>query len=298
MIKKVVGSPLRWTGSKRNLLNEMLIMFDTSKTIYVEPFLGSGIVLLNTLECKLFREYYVNDVNTNVINFYTNLQNDFAKLDKKIKAITNEYNKLINNEQKEIYYYGKRKQFNEGRINQITRSSVFWFLMKTGFNGVYRVNSKQIFNVPFGKKYQIVYEYSFFLELSKKIQNVHFFNMDYQEFLLEIENRCNKSDFFIYCDPPYLPETEMTKNQILYTSIRFEHGQFLEFLSNRYMDTSSIMISMSKSIASNVLYNQYFDSCIKVNDIIRKVNPKKNLKSVEEGYFNYEFHISETPEDQ
>lgn len=292
MIKKVIGSPLRWTGSKRNLLNEMLIMFDTNKTVYIEPFLGSGIVLLNTLECELYRDYYVNDINENVINFYINLKSDFTRLDKKIKALTNEYNKLVTNEKKELFYYGKRKQFNENRINQTTRSAVFWFLMKTGFNGVYRVNSKQIFNVPFGKKYQIIYDQSFFYELSKKIQRVHFYNMDYQDFLLEVENKCNSADFFIYCDPPYIPETEMTRNQILYTSNRFEHEKFLNFLSGRYINTSSIMISMSKSIASNALYNKYFDSCVKVNDIIRKVNPKKNLKSIEEGYFNYKFHIN------
>lgn len=292
MIKKVIGSPLRWTGSKRNLLNEMLIMFDTNKTIYIEPFLGSGIVLLNTLECELYRDYYVNDINENVINFYIDLKSDFTKLDKKIKALTNEYNKIVTNEKKEVYYYAKRKQFNENRINQTTRSAVFWFLMKTGFNGVYRVNSKRIFNVPFGKKYQIVYDQSFFCELSKKIQRVHFYNMDYQDFLLEIEKKYSSADFFIYCDPPYMPETEMTKNQILYTADRFEHEKFLNFLSDRYINTSSIMISMSKSIASNVLYNKYFNSCVKVNDIIRKVNPKKNLKSVEEGYFNYEFRIN------
>ena len=80
VLDKVYGSPLRWAGSKKKLLNEMLVMFDQDKKIYVEPFLGSGIVLINTLIYNLYDEYYVNDVNENIVNFFLDLKSNFDKL--------------------------------------------------------------------------------------------------------------------------------------------------------------------------------------------------------------------------
>ena len=63
---KVISSPFRWAGSKKKLLNEMLNFFDDTKEIYLEPFLGSGIVLINLLENKnefRFKKFIVNDTN-------------------------------------------------------------------------------------------------------------------------------------------------------------------------------------------------------------------------------------------
>lgn len=86
-MEKVYSSPLRWTGSKKKLLNEMLIMFDKNKRIYIEPFLGSGIVLINTIENNMFEEYYVNDVNESLINFYVCLKENLVLLCGEIKRL-------------------------------------------------------------------------------------------------------------------------------------------------------------------------------------------------------------------
>ena len=287
VLDKVYGSPLRWAGSKKKLLNEMLVMFDQDKKIYVEPFLGSGIVLINTLIYNLYDEYYVNDVNENIVNFFLDLKSNFDKLCNKIEHMVFDYNKLLSNESKALFFYDKRKQFNENRISPITRSAIFWFLMKTGYNGVYRINSHKKFNVPFGKKYKLYFDKEFFLKLSMEIQKVNFYCEDYQKFLLDIKQAKDIDQCFIYCDPPYIPETKSTKNQILYTAERFEHKNFLCFLEKNFLKECSVMVSMSKSKNSTELYKNYFKYCLKVNDIIRKVNPNKNLNSVEEGYLNY-----------
>ena len=55
----------------------MLFMFDKEKQNYVEPFLGSGVVLLNVLNNGLYRNYYVNDNNENLVNFYLELKDKF-----------------------------------------------------------------------------------------------------------------------------------------------------------------------------------------------------------------------------
>jgi len=203
VLDKVYGSPLRWAGSKKKLLNEMLVMFDQDKKIYVEPFLGSGIVLINTLIYNLYDEYYVNDVNENIVNFFLDLKSNFDKLCNKIEHMVFDYNKLLSNESKALFFYDKRKQFNENRISPITRSAIFWFLMKTGYNGVYRINSHKKFNVPFGKKYKLYFDKEFFLKLSMEIQKVNFYCEDYQKFLLDIKQAKDIDQCFIYCDPPY-----------------------------------------------------------------------------------------------
>ena len=74
---KVLNSPIRWAGSKKKILNEMLNAFKPVKDNYIECFLGSGVVLINVLKNndKLkYKNFYVNDINSNIINFYKLLQ--------------------------------------------------------------------------------------------------------------------------------------------------------------------------------------------------------------------------------
>ncbi len=88
MKNKVINSPIRWAGSKKKILNEMLNFFDKTSKIYIEPFLGSGVVLINlinNIEEFDFEEIYVNDINSNIINFYKLLKDDYEYAEKQIK---------------------------------------------------------------------------------------------------------------------------------------------------------------------------------------------------------------------
>lgn len=133
---KVINAPIRWAGSKKKLLNEMLHAFEADKDVYIEPFLGSGIVLLNVLENQMYRKYYVNDINNNLILFYNTLKNDSAQLIKRIEVLCREYNSFSDDGEKWDYFYKKRDSFNKKQIRCVTRSALFWFLMKAGYNGV------------------------------------------------------------------------------------------------------------------------------------------------------------------
>ena len=126
---KVINAPIRWAGSKKKLLNEMLHAFEADKDVYIEPFLGSGIVLLNVLENQMYRKYYVNDINDNLILFYNTLKNDSDRLIKRIEVLCREYNRLSNDEEKWNYFYKKRDSFNKKQIRCVTRSALFWFLI-------------------------------------------------------------------------------------------------------------------------------------------------------------------------
>lgn len=84
----IVNSPIRWAGSKKKILNEMLNTFPENKKNYVECFLGSAVVLLNVIDnidVLKYKNFYVNDINSNIINFYISLRDKVEEMIKKIK---------------------------------------------------------------------------------------------------------------------------------------------------------------------------------------------------------------------
>jgi DNA adenine methylase len=229
-MNKVINSPIRWAGSKKKLLNEMLNSFPKNKKVYIEPFLGSGVVLINLLNNKeifKYEKFYANDINDNIISFYTLLKNEYSYVKKNINKLMTQYNDLPDMQSKQSFYYNIRKKYNNKKVK--INAIYFFFLMKTGYNGVYRENSQGQFNVPFGKKETISVDFDNLKNISDIIKNVEFFNMEYKDFLDYIgQNRLFK-DAFIYCDPPYLREEgSINQKQELYTKHQFNHEEFLK----------------------------------------------------------------------
>lgn len=191
MKKDVVNSPIRWAGSKKKLLNEMLEKtFVRDCENYVECFLGSGVVLLNVLNNVQelgYKKFYVNDINSNIINFYTMLQKEPKYLIDNIQKISQKYN-MLNIEQQSAMYYEIRDVFN--KVSNVKEKTIyFYFLMKTGFNGVYRENSKGYFNVPFGRKDKIIINEEYLENISSLIQRVEFYNLPFEDFLFEMKQK-------------------------------------------------------------------------------------------------------------
>lgn len=284
--KPVISSPFRWAGSKKRLLNEMLNLFDNSKNKYIEGFLGSGVVLINLLNNKdliCFDRYIVNDSNENIISFYKFLQDNPKELIKQLKKISDEYNGQKNIIEKENLFYIKRDLFNNAK-NSKTKSILFWFLMKTGFNGVYRENSKGRFNVPFGKKEKINLDDKNLLNISSLIANVEFNCLDYKDFFNKYKSFLFNGDFFVYLDPPYLPEDDaINQTHIMYSKNRFDHHKFKETIST--INNNSFMISMSNSCKAREVYGEFIMES--VADVVRTINPNKNINSIEVAFVNY-----------
>ena len=289
MKKEVISSPIRWAGSKKKLLNEMLDRaFKRDKENYIEVFLGSGVVLLNVLNNKdelNYKKFYVNDINTNIINLYLMLQNKPSIFIKKIKILINKYNKLSIND-KSAFFYKMREKFNS-KIKTEEKTILFYFLMKTGFNGVYRENSKGKFNVPFGRKEKVVIKEDYFIEISNLIQNVEFYNLPFEKFLSEMKKKKVLNNSFVYCDPPYLPDDMLVyQKQVLYTKDSFQHEKFFDYLNE--LKIKNVMISMSESKIADDIYNHSSFNKIDLMKIIRVVNPKKLFSSKEIAYINFE----------
>ncbi|MBR3210839.1 MAG: DNA adenine methylase [Bacilli bacterium] len=289
MKKEVISSPIRWAGSKKKLLNEMLEeTFKKHQKNYVECFLGSAVVLLNVInnnEDLNYENYYVNDINSNIINFYILLQKNPEYLITKIKELSDKYNNLSLNEKSNLFYE-IRNAFNCSD-NSDEKSIYFYFLMKTGFNGVYRENSKGQFNVPFGRKEKIIIDENYLIKISTMIKKVKFYNLPFEDFLDKMSKKGILDDAFVYCDPPYLPDDLLVyQKQMLYTKDSFNHELFFSTLNE--MDIKNVMISMSESKIADQIYNKQPFNKIDVRNIIRVINPKKLFSSKEVAYINYQ----------
>lgn len=290
MFKKVLNPPIRWAGSKKKLLNEMLEkMFRKDKKVYVECFLGSGVVLLNILNNKeefSFNEFYVNDINSNVISFFVLLKSDVKYLIDQLSHLEKDYNgKELT--AKEQLYYEIRDKFNVMKENDKMKPIYFYFLMTTGFNGVYRENRNGNFNVPFGKKEKINIPNEKLTEISAMIQPVEFYNMDYKDFINTMKKKGKTEEAFIYCDPPYIPDDiQINQKQELYTKNIFDHREFIEYIDS--VDIKNMMISMADSTKASDIFEGHNFIKKDVNKIIRSINPQKRLISKEIAYINYE----------
>ena len=242
MKSEVINSPIRWAGSKKKVLNEMLELFDRNKKCYVEPFLGSGVVLLNVLnnnDILQYEEFHVNDVNSNIISFYKLLQKNNKFLINELNNLSQKYNSLSMDEKEEMYYE-VRKRFNKS--SDEFKPIYFYFLMKVGFNGVYRENKLGKFNVPFGKKDKFIVREEQMLSLARMIKKVKFYCLDYSEFLSKLGKKGIMENCLVYCDPPYIPEDNaVMKKQELYTKNIFNHEKFSKELVE--FDNANIILN-------------------------------------------------------
>ncbi len=284
MKKEVLSSPIRWAGSKKRVLNEMLEFFSKNKKNYIEPFLGSGVVMLNVLnnnDYLKYEKFYVNDINKNIIDFFKLLKEKPRKLVYSLLDIANDYNNKSSQE-KELMYYEIRTKFNQLSEN---KSVYFYFLMKVGYNGVYRENKKGEFNVPFGRKEKFIVNEEYLMSISKLIKKVKFYNMSYEKFIDKMKKENYLDSSFIYCDPPYIPDDDaINQKQELYTNNCFDHIDFSNMMFE--INGADIMISMSESSVSKKIYGSKFYQK-KLTDILRTINPKKILKSKEIMFLNF-----------
>lgn len=162
-------------------------------------------MLFDVLETFAPREVLINDINRELINLYSEVKNNLPELVSLLSDLQSEYVSKNTCEQKEMYYQ-KRERFNHliatlTEKSDTEKAALFLFLNKTCFNGLYRVNSKGLFNVPFNNaKNPPICDAENLAVCSKLLQNVEIKCGDYsacQDFIDE--------QTFVYIDPPYRP---------------------------------------------------------------------------------------------
>jgi len=197
---------LKWAGGKTQLIKEISAKFpcDKEKKItYIEPFVGSGAVLFWVLNnYPNIEKAVINDANTDLINTYQSISESVELLIELLEEWENEYFHFANDDEaRKAYFYKKRTLFNTRKSAKIEQAALFIFLNKTCFNGLFRVNKKNIFNVPIGsyKKPRICDKPNLRL-VSQSLAKVEILTGDFEETI----HHATKNTYF-YFDPPYKP---------------------------------------------------------------------------------------------
>ena len=207
LFEKDVKPFLKWAGGKTQLIEDIKAVLPkevkTEKFTYIEPFVGSGAILFWVLNnFPNVEKAVINDINSDLIGTYKTIKNDVENLISILQKWEIEYHSFENNEEaKKEYYYEKREKFNKRAVSQAEQAALFILLNRTCFNGLYRVNRNNEYNVPIGsyKKPQICNPDNLRL-VSKALQKVIILNGDYSDTL----EYADKNTLF-YFDPPYKP---------------------------------------------------------------------------------------------
>ncbi len=206
---KTIAKPfVKWAGGKGALINCLVEClpddFEKQQNVtYVEPFVGGGAMLFYMLtHYSNIKRAIINDVNRDLINCYQLIKNDPLKLITILRNIKDEFCQLISIDDKAKYYYQIRIKYNDDEFSMEERAASFIFLNKTCFNGLYRVNKKGKFNVPFGKyKNPNICDEELIMSVHEVLKMVDIYVGDYQN----ITQFIGKGYSLIYMDPPYRP---------------------------------------------------------------------------------------------
>lgn len=199
---------VKWAGGKTQLLPEIRKHYPHRIKKYCEPFVGGGAVLFDVLQKCRPEKVLVNDVNEELINTYLQIKTDCNLLIEQLSELQQNY-KSQSLEKNKILFYEKRLRYNKLKINRndaenLEKAALFIFLNKTCFNGLYRVNKKCEFNVPFNNaKNPLICDEENLKACSKLLQNVQMKTGDYSDCKNFIDN-----ETFVYLDPPYRPLTQ------------------------------------------------------------------------------------------
>lgn len=203
---------IKWAGGKYQLAEKIIreaqkhIDFHSKKT-YIEPFLGGGGVFFYINQLFHFDRKIISDINPELINTYLHIKNDFPALIKHLEKIENHFNRLTSDEDKKNFYLAMRENYNDKlsqKILDAEQAAFFIGLNKLGFNGLYRVNSKGLFNVPFGKKKTAnLFNGKNLFAVHQILQDTEIYCQDYSGILKYIDQNT-----VVYFDSPYRPITE------------------------------------------------------------------------------------------
>lgn len=273
---------VKWAGGKGQLLDVLKSNLPngmgTKITKYAEPFVGGGALLFALLSEYSFEEVYICDNNKALINTYSIIKDYCTELIQMLADMQSKYNVCADNEEKQTYYYEQRDRYNALSLNDTTRiekAALFIFLNRTCFNGLYRVNKKGCYNVPFGKHSNpTICDTENLIKISEALKNVIMRSCDYHDVL----NFADENTF-IYIDPPYRP-LNATSGFTSYTEDQFNDQNQIE-LADMYKELSAMgsKVMLSNSDPHNVDESDNFFDDLYSDFTILRVEASRMINS-------------------
>ena len=172
---------------------------------YIEPFVGGGAMLFHMLQqYPNIKRAVVNDINSYLITAYQVIKDTPKELIERLSELEKQYYEFVGEEAQKDFFLQVRTIFNESELDDVDRTKYLIFLNRTCFNGLYRVNAKGKFNVPFGKYTNPTICNSDVIIADSQLLNsveIVILNDDFEQ----TANRMGDSFNFFYFDPPYRP---------------------------------------------------------------------------------------------
>ena len=258
---------VKWAGGKAQFLEIISLLLPADYNQFVEPFVGGGAVFLNVQPNKLI----INDLNQELMTTYRVIKDT----PKPLIGLLQEYEKKHSQE-----FYEQLKQKEPKDLTHLEIATRFIYLNKTGYNGLYRVNSQGIFNVPFGQKEKVkLFEKSNILAVSDYLYatDCQILSKDYQELLSLIQ----EGDF-LFVDPPY--DSENGNGFSSYTANKFDRQnqkQLTQFLKECKKKGANWLLTNHATEFIKELYKDYWQFTFKAQRFINCQGNKRTGEAQE-----------------
>lgn len=280
---------LKWAGGKGQLISQISSylpseLLEGNINTYIEPFLGGGAIFFYVAHNYKIKNYYLYDVNEDLVLVYNVIKNDVSKLITKLKKLQKDYLSLAYHDYRSDMYYELRKNYNEQKVTfsydkynskWIDRASKLIFLNKTCFNGLYRVNTNGEFNVPHGDyKNPTICDEVNLNAVSNVLQNALIQKADFEACIKHVGKKT-----FVYLDPPYRPISK-TSSFNSYSNNDFndnEQKRLAKFYTKLNIKGAKLMLSNSDPQNQNPNDNFFEEQYSKFN--INKVNATRMINS-------------------
>ncbi len=259
---------IKWVGGKGQLIEQLDAQLPADfsswgNATYIEPFVGGGAMLFYMLQqYSNIRHAVINDINPDLVCCYRTIRDNVEALIDSLQNYEQLYLTLQTEEERREFYMAARCRYNKKDLNPIDNTTLFFFLNRTCFNGLYRVNKNGHFNVPFGKYSKpTICDHDTLRMDSKLLQRVEILQGDFEQTFEHAQGNT-----LFYFDPPYRPLSD-TSSFNDYTKEAFNDDaqiRLKEYCDRIHAAGYKFMLSNSdgkgKSEADNffdVLYGAY-----------------------------------------
>lgn len=271
MTKQKLTPILKWAGGKTQLLPILTAKMPPKYNKYYEPFVGGGALFLE-LQPK---QAVINDTNEQLINLYRQIKTDAWSVIEKV----DKFDATLADKE---YYYALRARYNEkiiGRELDSESAALMIWLNKHCFNGLYRVNNKGLFNVPFNNRQNgssIVKENLLGIARYLRESDVQISCEDFSSAV-----KSAKAGDFVYFDSPYIP-VSATASFTDYTKLGFslaDHERLAELFKK--LDAKGVKLMLSNNDVP-LVYKLYAGFNIETLEVKRMINSKANKRTGKE----------------
>lgn len=260
---------VKWAGGKRQLLDRIVERMPKEYNDYYEPFIGGGAVLFGARPDNAV----INDINSELINLYITIKEnpaDFIEQMHRLDAIDCDKD----------FYYKQRDRYNtllRDKELSVELAVLFVWLNKHCFNGLYRVNGKGFFNVPWNNKGSgASIDDDNIFEMSEFLQHVAILNGDF-----EVSLKTAKCGDFVFIDSPYAPLNATSFES--YTKEGFaeeEHRRLAKVFENLTERGCYCMLTNHNTPLIQELYSKYTIEEVDVKRLINRNADSRNGKEI------------------